>query len=182
MLGRVAPWLIPLLGTIQPDVGTDPKFTEYLRKKYEKPGAQPSAVPLWKRLLIGEAADPDFDAKKHFGFKLGDSPAITKSGDSPWTDGTSAIQHLDMSSQAASAGTKTGEAFKENFGAELRAVDQLIQQAMQRWGAMLGSFSASPSITPKVSDPTGGQKRSDATSLTHSRHAAFSDATNFGYV
>jgi hypothetical protein len=32
----------------------------------------------------------------------------------------------------------------------------VIQHAMQRWGAMLGSFRASPSITPSISTPTGG--------------------------
>jgi hypothetical protein len=87
---------------------------------------------------------------------------------------------LDMSNSAGNAGAKSGSAFKENMKAELDEVDAMIRAKVQSWGGML-SFSARPSITPSISDPDSG-KRSDSTSLTHSRHAAFSDATNFGYV
>lgn len=87
---------------------------------------------------------------------------------------------LDMSGPAASAGEKSGSAFKENMKAELDEVDAMIRAKVQSWGGML-SFTARPTIAPSISEPTGGEKRSDATSLTHSRHAAFTDGTNFGF-
>ena len=208
-------------------------------------------VTDWKRLLIGEAADPEFNVRKHFGIKLGDSPqpadaakgdaatakladgseaaraagekagkvyragvadggasappvegldksdasaaAGTKTGTAfsqsledelpkAWPAGSDPAQFLDQSGAAGSAGAKTAEAFKTNFEAELRAVDQVIQQAMQRWGAMLGSFRASPSITPSISQPTGGgaapaggQKLGSLESLSAKQQAAFAD-------
>jgi hypothetical protein len=230
-LARVAPWLAPLLGTIQPDVGTDPAFTEHLRRKFEgaeRPEAQQKPdqpqAPLWKRLLIGDAADKDFSVRDRLrphvqpdryqrDFTLGYGGGFSKDpsvvppsnlktmtkwsadrvapGDlsrtpsimtnlsrladtsgrqsaeafsqsmmdglpKAWPPGADPAQFLDQSGPAGSAGAKTAEAFKSNFETELHAVDQVIQHAMQRWGAMLGSFRASPSITPSISTPTGG--------------------------
>lgn len=61
----------------------------------------------------------------------------------------------------------------------------MIRAKVQAWAGML-SFSASPSITPKLGvpgpTPKGDprQKHSSANSLTHARHAAFADGVSFG--
>jgi len=85
----------------------------------------------------------------------------TKSGD-VWTAGTKAIGHLDQSEPAAAAGEKSAGAYKDAFEAELKSVDTAIQAAMARWSAMLGSFSASPTIIPNIAAPAGAGKQSSA--------------------
>lgn len=66
-----------------------------------------------------------------------------------WSKGTKGIEQLDGSGQAGAAGAKTAAAFKSNFASELQGVDALIDAAIARWAGKLGSFSASPCITPK---------------------------------
>jgi hypothetical protein len=46
-------------------------------------------VPGWKRLLFGKAADPNFDARKHFGIKLG---ASRGNEGSVWSNGAKPIE------------------------------------------------------------------------------------------
>lgn len=104
-----------------------------------------------------------------------------------------ASQSLDQSSEAGAAGARTGEAFKANMESELRAVDTVIQQAMARWAAMLGSFSASPSITPQISAPSGGggpgkqssagsgQKLTSLEPLRNRMHGIYAD-NGFGFT
>lgn len=90
-----------------------------------------------------------------------------------WEKGTKPIEHLDMSSDAAAAGQKTGEAYKNSVTTALAGVDAIIQAAVQRWSAML-SFSATPTITPKVNQPAG-QKSSSLDAVSAKQHAAFAD-------
>lgn len=91
-------------------------------------------------------------------------------------------ESLDQSGQAGSAGAKTGSSFRSAMAAELRGVDAEIQQAMARWAGMLGSFSASPTITPKISTPSGGggaasggKQAATIDSVSARQQAAFAD-------
>lgn len=104
--------------------------------------------------------------------RAGDTRRLFQSG-GLWEMGTKPIEHLDMSSDAASAGQKTGEAYKTSVTTALAGVDAIIQAAVQRWSAML-SFSATPTITPKVNQPAG-QKSSSLDAVSAKQHAAFAD-------
>ncbi|WP_441252414.1 phage tail tape measure protein [Tardiphaga sp. 71_E8_N1_1] len=94
-----------------------------------------------------------------------------------FNSGSNPVQHLDGSSQAAGAGAKTGASYKQNFEAELDGVTSMIAQKMSHWGAMLGSFSASPTITPKFGPvPSGGgQKGAALNGVSARQQAAFAD-------
>jgi TP901 family phage tail tape measure protein len=99
-----------------------------------------------------------------------------------WSKGTKGIEQLDGSGQAGAAGAKTAAAYKSNFASELQGVDALIDAAVARWAAKLGSFSASPSINPSFgslpaapSAPAGGSKGASLERLKSSQHAAFAD-------
>lgn len=107
----------------------------------------------------------------------------TPQDNTTFTTGTSAVQGLDMSGQAAAAGSKSGSAFKQGIISELNEVDALIRAKVQSWASML-SFSASPSITPKLGVPGPAPKadprQGAADTLKQNRHAAFADGLNFG--
>ena len=77
-----------------------------------------------------------------------------------WSSGAKAIQHLDQSSVAGAAGARTAQSYKANVEAGLEGVDDVIRAAIARWTSMLGGWSASPSIKPKIEAPTGGAQRS----------------------
>jgi TP901 family phage tail tape measure protein len=98
-------------------------------------------------------------------------------GGDVFKSGSNPVQHLDGSSQAAGAGAKTGASYKQNFEAELDGVTSMIAQKMSQWGAMLGSFSASPTITPKFGPvPSGGgQKGAALNGVSARQQAAFAD-------
>lgn len=93
-----------------------------------------------------------------------------------WGVGAPPVQHLDQSGFAGSAAAKAAAAYTTNFEQGLRNVDPIIAAAMARWAGMLGSFSASPAITPKIGAvPAGGSKGASLEGLKSSQHAAFSD-------
>ena len=76
--------------------------------------------------------------------------------------GANPIQFLDQAQKASQAGEKSAGSYKDAFASELRGVDAAIQEAMARWSAMLGSFTASPTITPNIAAPAGAGKQSSA--------------------
>lgn len=93
-----------------------------------------------------------------------------------WDVGADPVQHLDGSSEAAGAGTKTGSAFRQSLSGEMKAVETEVQAFVQRITGML-SFNANPSITPKFGalPSVGGQKGASLDSLSARQHAAFAD-------
>lgn len=95
------------------------------------------------------------------------------------------MEWLDRSREATAAGQRMGDAFKSGFDAALQGVAPLLVQHMQRWSAMLGSFSASPSITPQFGPlptapksgqmPATGLKTGAAEIIKQKQHAMFAD-------
>lgn len=73
-------------------------------------------------------------------------------GNDIWSGGTKPVDFLDGSQQAAGAGQRTGEAYKNSIAAALQGVDATIEAAVQRWIGKL-SFTANPTITPNISNP-----------------------------
>lgn len=99
-------------------------------------------------------------------------------GDSDvWGAGAKAVEHLDQSGPASAAGGKTAGSYKAAFEAELKGVDAAIDAAIARWVGKLGSFSASPTITPKFGPvPSGGgQKGASLNGVSARQQAAFAD-------
>lgn len=98
-------------------------------------------------------------------------------GSDVWNSGTSPIGHLDQSGPAGAAGAKTGASFKQNFESELNGVTTMIQQKVQEWSGILGSFSASPTITPKFGPvpSVGGQKGASLDGARARQQAAQAD-------
>lgn len=99
------------------------------------------------------------------------------SGSDVWGAGAKAVEHLDQSGPASAAGGKTAGSYKAAFEAELKGVDGVITAAMSRWSAMLGSFSASPTITPKFGPvpSVGGQKGASLEGARARQQAAQAD-------
>ena len=91
------------------------------------------------------------------------------------SQGTKAIEGLDgLAGPAGSAGAKSAGSFAENFTSKLQAVDSAIDAEMVRWSAKLGSFSASPTITPKIGD-IGTPGKGAALDSAAAKHAVFAD-------
>lgn len=133
-------------------------------------GAMSGDTALAAAILHG-GPSPTFP--KMTGIRTRAGSTLRPAEQSLWETGTKPIEHLDMSSDAASAGQKTGEAYKTSVTAALAGVDAVIQAAVQRWSAML-SFSATPTITPKVNQPAG-QKSGSLDAVSAKQHAAFAD-------
>jgi len=98
---------------------------------------------------------------------------LIRGGGDVWSSGADPVAHLDVSSQAASAGQRTGEAYRDAVNEALQGVDRLIDAAVQRWIGKLG-FSVSPSITPKVTEPPA-QKSGSLEGISAKQHAMFAD-------
>lgn len=65
------------------------------------------------------------------------------------------LNKLDKSSDAGSAGQRTGAAYTDNLRSELSAAEQMVAESAARMQGML-NFKASPQITPSVGAPSGG--------------------------
>ncbi len=199
MIARFAPWLIPLIAAAQPDVGNDPKFVEHLRRKFDDAAKAPDGGSAPRSPYAAPTGySRDFTLGYQGGFSQSPSvippsglKAMTKWNASHVAPGdlgreSGIVANLNQSAAAASAGQETGSAFKGSMLSELAEVDLKVQEYVRRWTGML-SFTANPTINLKTTAPTGAggpgkQQTGDASGLIRSRHAAFSDGGNFGFV